>query len=75
MTIRIIETNTVDEGWVARVCDGDEALGLIRQNPRTGWFRYFSGMQDRDISLERESLLALKQALMRSRSQPSRTAA
>jgi hypothetical protein len=65
MGIRFIETNLVGEGWLTRVCDGDTPVGHIRQNPRTGSFRYFRGLENKlTVALERESLASLKRALV-----------
>jgi hypothetical protein len=67
MTIRFEETNIVGEGWMARVCDSGVAVGHIRQNPRTGSYRYFYGVDNlMTVSLEKESLESLKRALIMS---------
>lgn len=65
MAIRFIETNQVGEGWLAKVCDGETAVGHIRQNPYTGAFRYFRGIENmHTVALERDSLASLKRALV-----------
>jgi hypothetical protein len=67
MAIRFEETNVIGEGWVAKVCDGGVPVGHIRQNPRTGAYRYFYGIDNLlTVSLEKDSLESLKRALIRS---------
>jgi len=67
MAIRFVETNIVGEGWMAKVCDSGVPVGHIRQNPRTGAFRYFRGIENLiTVALEKESLESLKRALIMS---------
>jgi len=65
MAIRFIETNQLGEGWLTKVCDGEVPVGHIRQNPYTGSFRYFRGLENsHTVALERDSLASLKRALV-----------
>lgn len=65
MAIRFVETNQLGEGWLAKVCDGEVPVGHIRQNPYTGSFRYFRGLDNlRTVALERDSFASLKRAVL-----------
>ena len=67
MTIRFVETNVLGEGWIAKVCDSGVPVGHIRQNPRSGTYRYFDGIDNcMTVSMENASLESLKRALIRS---------
>jgi hypothetical protein len=75
MTIRFVETNVLGEGWMARVCDSGVPVGHIRQNPRSGTYRYFDGIDNRmTVSLENDSLESLKRALLQSQRAPDSAA-